>query len=104
MVMSLLVDGVDNVVADITTMSATTLLQLSFLAYPATLLGLRVWNDLLARLPAATVTPFALLVPVTGMLCGRVFLGEVITTFELIGGVLVMIGLTVTLVRKRPKP
>jgi len=58
---------------------------------------------LLSRLPASTVTPFALLVPITGLLSGWLVLGEVITPVEIAGGVLVIAGLAVTLVRWRSK-
>ncbi len=42
---------------------------------------------------AATVAPFALLVPVVGMVAGSVVFGEPLRPIELLGAVLVMAGL-----------
>jgi len=84
-------------------LSPWTIGLIAFLAYPATVFGFWVWNGLLSRLPASTVTPFALLVPITGLLSGWLVLGEVITPVEIAGGVLVIAGLAVTLVRWRSK-
>ena len=42
--------------------------SIAFQAYPTTLLAFGLWSRLLTRYPAATVTPFALLVPVAGIL------------------------------------
>ena len=75
---------------------------IAFLAYPATLLGGGIWSWLLGRHPASTVAPFTLLVPITGLLSGYLILGETITMVEIAGGVLVIIGLVVTLRKAKP--
>jgi O-acetylserine/cysteine efflux transporter len=62
-------------------------------SYGATVFGFGVWAWLLQRHSAASVTPFALLVPVIGMIAGAVLFGETLTPLELIGGSLVMFGL-----------
>jgi O-acetylserine/cysteine efflux transporter len=62
-------------------------------AYAGTLFGFGLWARLLAHYSAATVAPFALLVPVVGMIAGVVAFGEPMSAVELIGGVLVMAGL-----------
>jgi O-acetylserine/cysteine efflux transporter len=59
------------------------------------LYGYGVWNWLLARHPAATVTPLALLVPVFGMGASTVFLGEPLPAWKLGAGALVLGGLAV---------
>lgn len=74
---------------------------IAFLSYPATLFGLAVWNGLLRRHPASVVAPFTLLVPVTGLVSGYLVLGEPLTGREILGGVLVIAGLAVTVVRRR---
>jgi O-acetylserine/cysteine efflux transporter len=51
------------------------------------------WSVLLGRYPASTVAPFALLVPVSGIAGATLILGERITPFELIGSLLVFVGL-----------
>ncbi len=72
-----------------------------FLAYPATLFGLAVWNYLLSKHPATLVAPFTLLVPITGLLSGYLVLGEVVSPVELAGGALVVAGLGVTVLKRR---
>ena len=66
-----------------------------FMAYGATLFCFSVWGRLLNRYPAAVVTPFALLVPVFGFLCGAVFMGETIPVPVMIGSALVLAGLAI---------
>ena len=58
-----------------------------------TLFGFAVWNWLLARYPAATVTPSALLVPIFGMSASAWVLGEQLPGWKLIAAALVIAGL-----------
>jgi O-acetylserine/cysteine efflux transporter len=58
-----------------------------------TLFGFGVWNWLLARHPAATVTPMALLVPVFGMSASAWVLGETLQDWKLGAAALVIAGL-----------
>ena len=66
-----------------------------------TLFGYGVWNWLLARHPAATVTPMALLVPVFGMGASALSLGETLPVWKLMAGALVLCGLVVIVVWPR---
>lgn len=60
-----------------------------------TLFGYGVWNWLLARHPAATVAPLALMVPVFGMGASAMSLGESLPGWKLAAGALVLSGLAV---------
>ncbi len=60
-----------------------------------TLYGYGVWNWLLARHPAATVTPLALLIPVFGMGASALSLGESLPGWKLGAAALVLLGLAV---------
>ena len=60
-----------------------------------TLFGYGVWNWLLARHPAATVTPLALLIPVFGMGASALSLGESLPGWKLGAAALVLFGLAV---------
>jgi O-acetylserine/cysteine efflux transporter len=60
-----------------------------------TLYGYGVWNWLLARHPAATVTPLALLIPVFGMGASALSLGESLPDWKLGSAALVLLGLAV---------
>ncbi len=68
-------------------------LSVAVVAYAGTVFGFGVWARLLAHHSAATVAPFALLVPVVGIVAGAVVFGEAMRPVELFGGVLVMAGL-----------
>ena len=62
-----------------------------------TLFGYAAWGWLLARHPAATITPMALMVPVFGMSASAFWLGESLPAWKLMAAALVMGGLGVNL-------
>jgi O-acetylserine/cysteine efflux transporter len=64
-----------------------------FLSYVATLFGFASWARLLHRYPTALVSPFALLIPVSGLASGAVFLGESLAPLQALGVALVLAGL-----------
>jgi O-acetylserine/cysteine efflux transporter len=66
-----------------------------------TLFGYAAWGWLLARHPAATITPMALLVPVFGMGASALWLGEPLQLWKLMSAALVMGGLAVNLLWPR---
>ncbi len=68
------------------------------------LYGYGVWNWLLARHPAATVAPLALLVPVFGMGASTVFLGEPLPPWKLGAGALVLGGLAIIVLWPKLRP
>ncbi|MGH1574120.1 EamA family transporter [Methylobacterium sp. P31] len=80
-----------------------TALSVAFQAYPTTLLAFGLWSRLLTRYPAATVTPFALLVPVAGILSTHLILGEPLSADILAGGGLILAGITLSLRGTRPR-
>ena len=63
------------------------------LAWVATLFGFASWAGLLHRYPTAIVQPFALLIPVSGLTSGAIFLGEGLAPLQIAGVVLVLAGL-----------
>jgi O-acetylserine/cysteine efflux transporter len=76
-------------------------LGLLYIVVVATVVGYGLWNTLLARNPAGVVAPFAMLVPVAGVLSAWLFFGEVPDLVELTAGVLVVGGV---LFGSRPRP
>lgn len=66
-----------------------------------TLFGFAVWNWLLARYPAATVTPAALLVPVFGMSASAWLLAESLPGWKLMAAALVISGLALNFYASR---
>ena len=63
------------------------------MSYGATLFGFGSWNALLHRYPTALISPFALLIPVSGLASGALFLGESLAPVQLGGVALVFAGL-----------
>lgn len=91
--LSLLIDGPEQVIAGLSNMSMGTWGAVAYLAYPTTVFAFGIWAYLLSRHPAATVTPFALLVPVAGIFGSGVILGEAMQPIEVIGGAVIVAGL-----------
>jgi O-acetylserine/cysteine efflux transporter len=66
-----------------------------------TMFGYGVWGWLLARHPAASVAPMALLVPVFGMGASALFLNEPLQGWKIVAALLVMGGLAITVLWPR---
>jgi len=62
-----------------------------------TLFGYVAWGFLLARYPAATITPWALLVPVFGMGASALLLAEPLPVWKIAAAVLVIGGLAINI-------
>ncbi len=69
-----------------------------------TMFGYASWAWLLARYPAATVSPFALLVPVFGMSTSALVMHEPLQPWKLVAAALVMSGLALNLIWPRLRP
>ena len=82
--------------ATIAAMSAQGWLAVIYVALASTVLGYSIWGALLARHPAALVTPFALLIPVVGVSIAALVLGERIAPRDAIGGAIILAGLALT--------
>ncbi|QUJ68991.1 EamA family transporter [Photobacterium sp. GJ3] len=70
-------------------------LALGYVSYLSTLLAFALWGYLLKTYPAATVTPFALLIPVVGLITASLVLGEGMTEPEMFGAGLIFMGLSI---------
>ncbi len=91
--LSLLIDGPEQVTSALADMNLGTWAAVAYLAYPTTIFAFGIWAYLLSRHPAATVTPFALLVPVAGILGSTLLLGEEMHPIEAVGGAVIVAGL-----------
>ena len=103
LLLSLVVDGPDEVGDALTHLPLTAVLATAYTAYLASLIGYGTWNLLLGRHPAAAVVPFALLVPVVGMLAAWAVQGETPNLAESVGGVLLLLGVAATTLRGRSR-
>jgi len=70
-----------------------------YLGIPATIMAYAIWGFLLQRYPTATVAPFALLSPCTGVLASALIIGEAPGPMRYAGMALIFAGLAVILVR-----
>lgn len=75
--------------------SMTAVLSIAFLAYPTTVFNFAAWIFLLRSHAAATVTPFALLIPVFGMSSTALVFGESLSPTVWTGSALVFLGLAI---------
>jgi O-acetylserine/cysteine efflux transporter len=95
LLLSLWLEGPSVISASVMHASALVWACVLWQAIGNTLFGFGAWNWLLARHPAATVTPLALLVPVFGMGASALTLGEPLPAWKLLAGGLVLCGLAV---------
>lgn len=99
--LSLALEGWDAVSAALRQADAATWAAVAWQAWANTLFGYAAWAWLLARHPAATITPMALLVPVFGMGASALWLAEALPAWKLAAATLVIGGLAVNLLWPR---
>ena len=97
LIASYLFEGGPAMVHAVATASWITWACVLFLAYAATLFGFASWARMLHRYPTALVAPFGLLIPVSGLASGALFLGESLAPLQAVGVGLVFVGLVVNL-------
>ena len=90
---SLIIEGPGAIPAALTHITWRGVASIAFMSYLATIFGFSAWASLLSRYSASLVTPFALLIPVVGIISGALLLGEQVTALEIAGGALVFAGL-----------
>ncbi|MGO1191786.1 MULTISPECIES: EamA family transporter [Vibrio] len=92
---SLLFEDHQHIIHAITEPSLTSILALLYLSIVASLFGYSVWGMSIAKYGTANVVPFALLVPVIGLLSGWVILDEILNSIQFVGCAVIIIGLCV---------
>ncbi len=104
LLLTLWVDGPARIAQALQAADATVWAVVLWQAVGNSLFGYAVWGWLLARHPAATVVPMALLVPVFGMASSALMLGEPLPFWKLLAAALVMAGLALNLWWPRYRP
>jgi O-acetylserine/cysteine efflux transporter len=92
-VLSFVFEGGTKAVSAVTSAGALTWACVLCLAWGATLFGFASWARLLHRYPTGLIAPFGLLIPVSGIACGAIFLGELLAPLQALGVALVFAGL-----------
>jgi O-acetylserine/cysteine efflux transporter len=95
--LSLLIEGPDAITASVLNATPVTIASLLYVAGPSTILAFAAWSWLLQRHSAAKVTPFALAVPIFGLLSAALFLGEKLDAMTLLACGLVFAGLALAI-------
>jgi O-acetylserine/cysteine efflux transporter len=97
LLMSLLLEGPARMGQALAHADAVTWGAVLWQAVGNTLFGYAAWGWLLARHPAATITPMALLVPVFGLTSAAWWLGEPLPAWKLLAAALVLGALALNL-------
>jgi O-acetylserine/cysteine efflux transporter len=90
-------EGLPAIRAGLAAADAMTWAAVVWQAVGNTLFGYAAWGWLLARYPAAVISPLALGVPVFGLASSALVLGEAVQGWKLLAAALVMAGLSVSL-------
>lgn len=91
--LSLLIEGWPAISAGISQVGPAIWLAVAWQSVGNTMFGYALWAWLLARHPAASITPMALLVPIFGMTASAWLLGEALQPWKLTAAALVLCGL-----------
>jgi O-acetylserine/cysteine efflux transporter len=99
--LSLFFEGWDAISVALQATDAAAWAAVAWQAWGNSLFGYAAWGWLLARHPAVTITPMALLVPVFGMGASALWLDESLPPWKLAAAALVMAGLALNLLWPR---
>jgi O-acetylserine/cysteine efflux transporter len=95
--LSLVFEGTGRWQTAMSSVGASGIVALAYVVVVSTFFGYGVWYWLMSRYPASTVAPFTLLVPVVGILTAWLVRGEHPTWGELLGSLVVLVGLGLAL-------
>lgn len=87
--------------ATIAAMSLSGWAGVVYVAIISTIIGYSIWGGLLSRHPAAMVTPFALGIPVVGILTAWAVLGETVGALEALSGTVILAGIALAVLGPR---
>ncbi len=87
--------------ATIASLSFRGWLAVAYVAFISTVVGFSIWGALLSRHPAASITPFALLIPVVGLSVAAIVLDETVAPGEAAAAVIVLAGLALAVLGPR---
>lgn len=90
---SWLMEDHETIMYSISHISMNTIISIIYLVIIASMIGYGIWGMLLGKYPTNFVTPFALIIPVIGLLSGFVLFDETLNMTQLVGVVGIMIGL-----------
>ena len=92
---SYIVEGEDAIKQSLLNLNWLSFVVLFYLAIAASIIGYSLWSYLLTHYPAGQVAPLTLAVPVVGMVSAVILLDESMSTQQIWGICIVMLGLLV---------
>ena len=96
-ILSLIFEGWDLIHASLEGLNGSLWAAILWQSWGNTLFGFAAWGWLLARHPAAVVSPISLLIPVLGIGSAAVFLGEPLPLWKITAATLVIAGLGINM-------
>ncbi len=90
-------EGLPKIAMTLNNLSALSLFAISYLAFISTLIGYSIWGRLMAYYPTHQIAPFSLLIPIIGLLSAFIFLKEQLQFWQIIGAILVLLGLAINI-------
>ncbi|MGP3534310.1 EamA family transporter [Microbacterium sp. RD1] len=101
LVLSLVIDSPAVVWESLGSLSVAAILSTLFAVVLSSFVGYGIWSYLLGRYPSSAVVPWALLLPVVGIVAAWAVQHEAPTTGTLIGGAVLLVGLGVAITGRR---
>lgn len=81
--------------------SIKTWISVAYTGYISTLVAFAIWGWLLKNYNSAIVTPFALVIPVIGIISSNILLNEKLNQVEVMGTILILFGLFISVLGNR---
>lgn len=81
--------------------SIKTWASVAYTGYISTLVAFAIWGWLLKNYNSAVVTPFALAIPVVGIISSNILLNEQLNHIETLGAILILFGLFISVLGNR---
>ncbi|MBD0786441.1 EamA family transporter [Vibrio sp. Y2-5] len=97
---SYVIEGPELIVESLVNIQWHNIFSIIYLSLLATILGYGGWSYLLSRYETSMVAPLSLLVPVFGLLSAWVLLGESLSLYQIIGVVVIAMGLVINVFGK----
>ncbi len=95
--LSLWLDGPQKIISSLSQLSWIGLISIAYITYISTWFGYGAWNWLMKRYPLSSISPFALLVPVFGMVGSSMVFGEPMEPWKLHAAYFIILGLTINI-------
>lgn len=97
---SYVIEGPELIVESLVNIEWHNVFSIVYLSLLATILGYGGWSYLLSRYETSMVAPLSLLVPVFGLLSAWILLGESLSLYQIIGVIVIAMGLVINVFGK----